>query len=158
MSKKKELGLKARLREVDGEERGAILDGLPYEVGFGKPPRNNRFSPGNQAGKRGRPKGSENLATSLDEELDAKIEVTDGGKARKLSKRRVAIRQLVNKAATGDTKALAMWFELLRKTGGLVAQQSSETLALDPRDLETVDRLSEFLGVAEPVTMAGGTP
>lgn len=115
MSKKKELGLKARLREANGEERGAILDGLPYEVGFGKPPQKTRFATGNQAGKKGRPKGSENLVTIIREEFDAKVEVTEGGKPRKLSKRRVAVRQVANKAASGDIKSFAIYLELLAR-------------------------------------------
>src|SRR5512139_3184948 len=112
MSKTKGLGLKQRLRQADGEQRGAILDGLPYEVGFGKPPQNTRFALGNQAGKRGRPKNSENLDTIVKEEFDAKIVVTEGGKSRKLSKRRVGVRQLANKVASGDIKSFSQYIEL----------------------------------------------
>ena len=159
MSKKKKLGLKDRLRDADGDERSAILSGLPYEVGFGKPPQNTRFAAGNQAGMRGRPKGSENLNTIVREEFNAKIVVTEGGKPRKLSKRRVGVRQLANKVASGDIKSFAIYLELLRKTGQLVQPQTGETLTLDARDLKAVERLSAFLGGTDataPAKTTGG--
>jgi Family of unknown function (DUF5681) len=145
MSKAKDLGLKRRLRGASKEERATILDGTPYEVGFGKPPRQTRFEIGNQAGRRGRPRGSENLATIVEEEFDATIEVTEAGKRRRLSKRRVGIRQLANKIATGDIKATALYIELLSKLGHLVRPQTGETLQLDERDMETITRIAAFL-------------
>lgn len=157
MSKTKELGLKSRLHKANREERGAILDGLPYEVGFGKPPQHTRFTAGNQAGKRGRPKGSENLDTIVREEFDAKIDVNEGGKPRKVSKLRVGILQLANKVASGDIKAFSTYLELLRKTGKLVQPQTGETKVLEPRDLETIERLSKFLGGAETTEPAKET-
>jgi Family of unknown function (DUF5681) len=144
----KDLGLKRRLREASKEERTAILDGLPHEVGFGKPPRHTRFTAGNRAGRRGRPKGSENLATILDEESAVRIEVTEGGKRRRLSKRRVAMRQVLNKAASGDIKAAALYVEFLRKTGQLQPAASGELPVLDARDLQTIERLAAFFDSA----------
>jgi Family of unknown function (DUF5681) len=145
MSKTKDLGLKRRLRGASKEGRAAILDGVTYDVGFGKPPRQTRFGIGNQAGRRGRPKGSENLATIVEEEFDAVIEVTESGKRRMCSKRRVGVRQLANKIATGDIKALALYIELLSKLGHLVQPQTGETLQLDERDMETIARIAAFL-------------
>ena len=145
MSKTKDLGLKRRLRGAGKEERAAILDGAPYEVGFGKPPRQSRFGVGNQAGRRGRPKGTENLATIVEEEFKAVIEVTEAGKRRKYSKQRVGVRQLANKIATGDIKAFALYIELLSKLGHLVQPQTGETLQLDERDMKTIARIAAFL-------------
>jgi hypothetical protein len=144
MAKSKELGLKARLRETDGEERGAILESLPYAVGFGKPPQSTRFAVGNQAGRRGRPKGSENLDIIVREEFDAKVEVTESGKPRKLSKRRIAMRQLANKAASGDLKSLALYLEFLRKTGQLGKVPPAEDNALSGDDLQAAADLMRF--------------
>ena len=161
MSKKNGLGLKQRLRGTTSEERGAVLDGLPYEVGFGKPPRNTRFAAGNQAGKRGRPKDSENLDTIIKEEFDAKVVVTEGGKPRKASKRRVGVRQLANKVASGDIKSFAIYLEYMRKTGQLVQPRTGETLALDARDMDTFERILAFLDDAEtagPTKTTAGAP
>jgi hypothetical protein len=145
----KNIGLKARLRNADKEERTELLEGLPYEVGFGKPPRATRFKHGNKAGQRGRPKGSENVITILEQEAAVPIEVTDGGKRCKMSKRRVGLRQLANKVASGDIKALTLYLELLRKAG-LLQPAAAETPVVDERDLEMVQRLAAFFDSPNP--------
>lgn len=153
------LGVKQRICSANGEERAALIDGLPYDVGFGKPPRSTRFKPGNTYGRRGRPKGAENLQTILAEEFEAKIEVNDAGRRRKLSKRRVAVRQLANKVASGDTKAFTLYVELLRKTGQLAPSETSEAPAMDARDLEAIQRLAAIFGTKEPTdTDESGQP
>lgn len=156
MSKKTTLGLKQRMRHADVQERAAIIDGLPYPVGFGKPPQNTRFKPGNSYGRRGRPKGAENLHSILAEEFEATIEVNERGRKHKLSKRRVALRQLANKVASGDIKAFALYVELLRKTGQLAPQQKTEAPVLDARDLEAIQRLASFLGGEQGLAPAEG--
>lgn len=146
----KNLNLKQRMQNAAPEERKAIRDGLPYEVGFGKPPSKSQFKPGNTYGRRGRPKGAENLHTILAEEFEAKIEVNEGGKRRRLSKRRVAMRQLANQGVKGDLKALALYAELLRKTGQLAPADQREAPVLEPRDVEAIERLAAFLTPDEP--------
>src|SRR5262249_53904691 len=114
MKAKSPLGLKDRLRAArSAEERQQILDGLPHEVGFGKPPRDTRFKQGRSANPQGRPKRSKNVTTILREEADEKIEFTEDGKRKKMSKFRVATRQQINKAVKGDTKSYAHAFDAL---------------------------------------------
>jgi Family of unknown function (DUF5681) len=120
MSSNKTRGLKKRLQRADDEQRHAIADALPYEVGFAKPPRETRFSSTNQPQRRsrGRKQPQEPIAI-LEEELAAPVEVVEDGKRRKLPKVRVIMRQLINRAATGDPKALMALMEILRKGGRL---------------------------------------
>ena len=158
MSKKTNLGLKQRMRDADVQERATIIDGLPYPVGFGKPPQSSRFKPGNSYGRRGRPKGAENLHTILAEEFDATVEVNERGRKRKLSKLRVALRQLANKIASGDIRALALYLELLRKTGQLAPQQKSEAPVFDARDLEAFQRLATIYGAEHDPEPPEDTP
>jgi hypothetical protein len=73
-----------------------------YEVGFGKPPRNRRFQPGSSGNPKGRPKGANNFATAIEEELRAKVPVTENGRRRNLSKRQIIAKRLVNRAVEGD--------------------------------------------------------
>ncbi|MGY3477315.1 DUF5681 domain-containing protein [Bradyrhizobium ottawaense] len=42
-------------------------------VGYGRPPREHQFKPGQSGNKNGRPKGSKNEATIINEILDRKI-------------------------------------------------------------------------------------
>jgi hypothetical protein len=64
-----------------------------YEVGYGKPPRHTRFKPGRSGNPRGRPSGSKNLSTLLNEALNEPVIVAENGGQRKISKRR-AIRAM----------------------------------------------------------------
>jgi hypothetical protein len=81
---------------------------LDYEVGYGRPPRHTRFEPGRSGNPRGRPNRSKNLATLLSEALREPVIVTENGRRRKVSKRQAVIKQLVNRSAQGDLKAMQM--------------------------------------------------
>src|SRR5260221_4862946 len=87
--------------------RGAMAkaDKGPYQVGFGKPPRSTQFEPGRSGNPAGRPRGAKNFATAIEQELDTRITVTENGRRRRISKREVIAKHLVNKAASGDLKA-----------------------------------------------------
>jgi hypothetical protein len=74
-------------------------------VGYKKPPAATQFAKGKSGNPKGRPKGSKNLRTVLEEELSAKITVQENGKKLRLNKRGVIVRSLANKAMTGDIKA-----------------------------------------------------
>ena len=84
-----------------------------YEVGYGKPPKNMQFKPGESGNPKGRPKGTKNLATDLSEELAEKIIVNEGGRQLKISKQRAMIKSLLAKALKGDTRAASVLLKLL---------------------------------------------
>lgn len=153
----KNLGLKQQLREATEDERAAIINGLPYETGFGKPPEHTRFQAGNNHGRRGRPKGSENFHTILARELDAQVEVNEGGKRRKLRKREVAVWKVVNKAMQGDLKAVTLCVQLEQKHGLSTIRPPAPFL--DDQDRAALQRLADYLGPSpnsDVVKDAGG--
>ncbi len=78
-----------------------------YEIGYGTPPTGTRFVKGKSGNPRGRARGTKNLTTILQKALDEKVTVTQNGRRRKISKLEAAVTQLVNKAASGDARALA---------------------------------------------------
>jgi Family of unknown function (DUF5681) len=78
----------------------------PFKVGYGKPPQHTRFVKGESGNPKGRGKGVRNFATELQEELNIRIPVTENGKRKKITKRKAVAKQLVNKAAAGDPKAI----------------------------------------------------
>jgi hypothetical protein len=77
-----------------------------YEIGRGRPPRHTQFKKGQSGNRAGRPKGSKNFATVIESELKRRIIVTEDGRRKKITKREAVAKQLVNKAASGDSKAI----------------------------------------------------
>ena len=78
-----------------------------YEIGYGKPPQNHRFEPGQSGNKKGRPRGSKNTYTLLNEILNQKITVKENDENIKISKKVAMLTQLVNKGVKGDIKAIS---------------------------------------------------
>jgi len=89
------------------------------EVGYRKPPRHSQFTPGRSGNPKGRPRGSRNASTLLDEALKERVTVSENGRRRKVTKLEVILKQLVNTAAKGDhraTRLLLEWTERLELT------------------------------------------
>ena len=74
-------------------------------VGFGRPPKANRFKRGQSGNPRGRPKGARNLSTDLRDELSEKIRIRESGKELRVSKQRATVKSLVAAAVKGDVRA-----------------------------------------------------
>lgn len=86
----------------------AETDKGSYEVGFGKPPRSGQFKPGQSGNAAGRPRGAKNFATALEQELKTRVIIIENGRRKRVSKREVIAKHLVNKAAGGDLKAIPL--------------------------------------------------
>jgi hypothetical protein len=91
-------------------------------VGYRKPPKHTRFAKGVSGNPRGRPKGSRNLRTLLDTELDRPITIREqGGRSRKLSKAEALIKRMVNTALEGDLRAHKLILEQYSGKDGKVS-------------------------------------
>jgi Family of unknown function (DUF5681) len=100
-----------------------------YEVGRGRPPKHTRFAKGASGNPQGRPKGSKNLATSLRAELRRRVTVTEDGRRKMIGKQEAVAKQLVNKAAAGDLKAIPVLLNEMRlHQGGSSAGPGSVVL------------------------------
>ena len=86
-----------------------------YEVGYGKPPQGTRFVPGRSGNPSGKRKAKPTLSQRLDRIWAETVSVTEGGRTRKLTKEEVFLRQLVNKAITGDRHAGSSMLGYLRE-------------------------------------------
>jgi hypothetical protein len=84
------------------------------KVGYRNPPRNAQFKKGHSGNPKGRPKGKRNLATVLDKTLHEKVVINENGRRKTITKLEAAIKQLVNKAASGDLRALQQLSALAR--------------------------------------------
>jgi hypothetical protein len=91
-----------------------------YAVGYKRPPAATQFKPGQSGNRRGRPKGAQNFSTVLEKELNSPVTVTENGRRKKVRKKDVIAKQLVNKAAGGDIKATTVLLNETRASGPAV--------------------------------------
>ena len=117
---------------------------LDYEVGYGRPPRHTRFEPGRSGNPRGRPNRSKNLATLLSEALREPAIVTENGRRRKVSKRQAVIKQLVNRSARGDLKAMQMLLGTMQEIEHRGEAEPAET-TFDGVDQKVIEQLKARL-------------
>ena len=76
-----------------------------YDIGYGKPPLATRFKSGQSGNPKGRPKGSKNLKTVVQQEMSGPIVINEGGRQKRVSRREALIKMMLNKALKGDLKA-----------------------------------------------------
>jgi len=111
----------------------------PYQVGFGKPPRSTRFKPGQSGNPAGRPRGAKNFAVAIEQELVTRVTVTENGRRRRISKREVIAKHLVNKAASGDLKAIPLLLNEARAHQSNLADAGSDQVFDTPEDRKVLD-------------------
>ena len=89
-----------------------------FRVGYGKPPHETRFKPGQSGNPGGRPKRNAiTLVEALARELNTSITVTEGGKPKKITKLVAMAKQLTIKAVNGDLKAMTLLMKVLELVG-----------------------------------------
>lgn len=111
-----------------------------YAIGKGKPPKHSRWQPGECPNRKGRPKGTKNFDTDLDEELRERIPLIENGRKKMISKQRAFIKRMVSDAIQGDAKAGAMLQAcILRK---MAREGDAEVSQMSPQDQDILD---EFL-------------
>jgi hypothetical protein len=128
------------------------LDGEPYRVGKGKPPREHQWTKGCPSpNRRGRPKGS-TKANTLEKFLNQPVPVgSKNGKQLKKPLREVVDHRLVEQAAQGDLKAIKLIYDILhmQRRLGLVDQPSPAELARQREEEEEkqehAKRISAFI-------------
>jgi hypothetical protein len=113
-------------------------------VGYGRPPVNRQFKPGQSGNPKGRPKGRKNLVTRFAEALDEKISVrARNGRIRRLNKQDAMVEVMINKALAGDHKAFQTVFQLAEKHG-VFKEQAQKSAADITADLN--ERLAKLSG------------
>jgi hypothetical protein len=98
------------------------------KVGYGKPPRHTRFKPGQSGNPKGRPKGSKNLATELQQQLRKMVTITVDGKPKRMTVQEVIARRLANDSMKGITKAI----ELLIKLASVKSDEAGNGASREP--------------------------
>lgn len=107
-----------------------------YEVGYRKPPREHQFRPGESGNKKGRKKGSKNIATILQELLNQKISVTKNGAIRKIPFIEGIVLRIMDDALKGNIKTAA-W--LIDRYKEIQTNDSASSFALADDDLAIIE-------------------
>jgi Family of unknown function (DUF5681) len=95
-------------------------------VGYGRPPVGKRFRPGQSGNPRGRPRGARNLNAVIAAALGERVAVTENGARRRIPKLEAAVKQMVNRAASGEARATRLLL-------GLVQTSEAQTAPSDAK-------------------------
>jgi hypothetical protein len=117
---------------------------MPHDdetVGYGRPPKQTRFKKGQSGNSRGRPKGALNLATILARTLKEPVVIIEHGRKKTITKFDAAIKQLVNKAAKGEDRAMAQLFALKQVVESHVDADDLATPPLPEADQRVMARM-----------------
>ena len=108
---------------------------MTYEVGYRRPPASGRFKPGTSGNPNGRPKGTRNFVTLLQQELQQTITVNENGKKKKVTRQQAMVKRVVTNALNGDARAILLLIDILKRTGQFDAQSAEDLL---PDDYEAI--------------------
>jgi len=129
-------------------------------AGYGKPPPEHRFKPGQSGNPKGRPKGTRNLKTDLEEELKETITVSESGRPKRLSKQRALVKAMVAKALKGDARSTALLLGLIEKlispdepNAGDASLSSDDAKIIEAFLNSKLERLEK--DVVQPTTLRG---
>jgi len=104
------------------------------KLGYCNPPEHTRFQKGQSGNPQGRPKGSLNMGTVLERTLREKVIINENGRRKTITKLEAAIKQLTNKAASGELKAFQLLAALLRAAEERTIQAATPSSSLDEVD------------------------
>lgn len=118
------------------------------KVGYCNPPKHTQFAKGRSGNPKGRPKGKPNVTTALQRALNEKVIVNENGRRKTFTKLQAAVKQLVNKAASGELRALRYLMELARSA----EERSNDSPIENASGLAEIDQkvLKEIFGQWEP--------
>jgi len=104
-----------------------------YDVGYGRPPKQYQFKPGESGYPAGRPKGAKNQATLLHDILHRKITILDRGRKRSVPLIEAMLLKFAEGALKGDPKSAAF---LLNRYGPAESENTeTRELAADDQDI-----------------------
>jgi hypothetical protein len=90
---------------------------MTYTTGYHRPPKSGRFKKGGSGNPKGRPKGSRNFLTLLDQELAQPIIVNENGNKKTITRMQAMFKRMVSGAMQGEHKPLLMLVGILQRTG-----------------------------------------
>ena len=122
-----------------------------YDVGFKRPPKHTQFQPGQSGNSKGRPKGSRNFNTVIEQELNSFVSITERGKVKQVRKKEIIAKQVVNKAAAGDLKATGMLFNESRYAEQQAALKETVSPSFKAADLQVLYHFADRIRNSMPI-------
>ena len=120
------------------------------KVGYRCPPIATRFKKGQSGNPTGRPKGALSVSTVLSRSLQEKVVINENGVRKTITKLEAAIKQLVNKAASGELRALRQLVELARDAEAKKEVTETQKARIGDLDKEVIEGiLKRFQGDTE---------
>ena len=103
-------------------------------------PCTRRFKRGQSGNPRGRPAGAKNLATLVNEALNEPVVIAEDDGRRKISKREAIVKQLVNRSAKADWRAIKILLDIVREIESRAAPETVESSfsATDEKVIEQI--------------------
>ena len=120
------------------------------DVGYRKPPAHSRFKRGKSGNPNGRPKGTLNFATTLIRTLREPVVINENGRRKQITKLEAAVKQLVNKAASGDLRALAQLIDVMLLAEQRAAEETASKEALSELDKKLMSKMLKRYEQATP--------
>ena len=113
-----------------------------YDVGYAKPPRSGQFVKGQSGNPKGRVKGSQSILTLLEKNLQTQVIINEGGQRKSISKREAIILQIVNKAASGDARAIKEFLYLALMMEGKAEANTPRDFPITREDQDIIQAIA----------------
>jgi Family of unknown function (DUF5681) len=95
-------------------KKGSSARSRDYEIGYGKPPKESQFKPGQSGNPAGRPKGLRNFKTDVIRMLEMPVRVKDGNRTRRTSTQEACLMVVREQSLRGGARALSDTLELAK--------------------------------------------
>ena len=108
-------------RKKDGQRRGGRSDETEkssHRVGYGCPPEETRFKRGQSGNPNGRPRRVPTMHDDLEKVLAERIELREGERVQRVSKRDALARTTINRALKGDARFLRALLHMMQPRSG----------------------------------------
>ena len=107
-----------------------------YKVGYGCPPKEHQFKPGQSGNPKGRPKKNNNFAEDVLEEMSEMITVQENGKLTKITKKRALAKRLIADSLSGKVSAIKILTPILAGETKITKDFEEELTPQDAQILE----------------------
>jgi len=101
-----------------------------YAVGFGRPPAQMRFKPGQSGNPKGRPIGRSNAKTTMARIINETIPVREGQKIRNMTRLEAMLQAHTVKAIKGDARSTVIILGVAKQMGLLTDEENEKGAAL----------------------------